>query len=77
LNAFTTRKNIPHFSIVVPNSKISEQEYNLSVSTYVEIEDTREKTDIKVLSKEIEEIVKRQDELRKAIDKIVAEIGSE
>jgi len=77
LNAFTTRKNITHFSIVVPNSKIAEQEYNLSVSTYVEIEDTREKTDIKVLNKEIEEIVKRQDELRKAIDKIVAEIGSE
>jgi len=77
LNAFTTRKNIPHFSIVVPNSKIAEQEYNLSVSTYVEIEDTREKTDIKVLNKEIEEIVKRQDELRKAIDEIVAEIESE
>ncbi len=77
LNAFTTRKNITHFSIVVPNSKIAEQEYNLSVSTYVEIEDTREKTDIKVLNKEIEEIVKRQDELRKAIDKIVAEIESE
>ncbi len=77
LNAFTTRKNITHFSIVVPNSKIAEQEYNLSVSTYVEIEDTREKTDIKVLNKEIKEIVKRQDELRKAIDEIVAEIGSE
>jgi len=43
----------------------------------VEIEDTREKTDIKVLNKEIKEIVKRQDELRKAIDEIVAEIGSE
>lgn len=77
LNAFTTRKNITHFSIVVPNSKIAEQEYNLSVSTYVEIEDTREKTDIKVLNKEIKEIVKRQDELRKAIDEIVSEIGSE
>lgn len=77
LNAFTTRKNITHFSIVVSNSKIAEQEYNLSVSTYVEIEDTREKTDIKVLNKEIKEIVKRQDELRKAIDEIVAEIGSE
>lgn len=77
LNAFTTRKNITHFSIVVPNSKIAEQEYNLSVSTYVEIEDTREKTDIKVLNKEIKEIVKRQDELRKAIDEIVAEIGLE
>ena len=76
LNAFTTRKNITHFSIVVPNSKIAEQEYNLSVSTYVEIEDTREKTDIKVLNKEIKEIVKRQDELRKAIDEIVAEIVS-
>ncbi len=44
------------------------------VSTYVEIEDTREKIDIKVLNEEIEEIVKKQNLLRKEIDKVVAEI---
>jgi type I restriction enzyme M protein len=40
----------------------------------VEIEDTREKVDIKVLNEEIEEIVKKQDALRKEIDRIVVEI---
>ena len=50
------------------------QGYNLSVSTYVEAEDTREKIDIMKLNAEIEEIVLREDELRKAIRNIVEEI---
>ena len=74
---YESKEEIEHFSKMVPNADIAEEDYNLSVSTYVEIEDTREKIDIKVLNKEIEEIVKRQDELRKAIDEIVAEIGAE
>ena len=77
LAIYTNQKEITYVSKLVPNSKIEEEGYNLSVSTYVEIEDTREKIDIKLLNKEIEEIVTRQDELRKAIDEIVAEIEVE
>ena len=51
-----------------------ENDYNLSVSTYVEAEDTREKIDIVKLNAEIEEIVLREDELREAIRNIVEEI---
>jgi type I restriction enzyme M protein len=58
----------------VPNSEIAEQDYNLSVSTYVEQEDTREKIDIVVLNAEIEKIVAREQILREEIDKIIAEI---
>ena len=43
----------------------------------MEVEDTREKIDINILNRDIEEIVKRQDDLRKAIDEIVAEIEVE
>ena len=50
---------------------VSEQDYNLSVSTYVEQEDTREKIDIDVLNKEIAETVSKIDHLRVEIDKIV------
>jgi len=71
---FTDRVDVEYTAKVVPNSEIAEQGYNLSVSTYVEQEDTREKVDIKVLNAEIERIVTRSDELRKAIDVIVAEI---
>ena len=58
----------------MPNSKIAEEDYNLSVSTYVEQEDTREKIDIVALNAEIEKIVAREQVLREEIDKIIAEI---
>ena len=54
--------------------EVVENDYNLSVSTYVEAEDTREVIDIVKLNAEIEEIVKREDELRAAIRDIIAEI---
>ena len=54
-----------------------EQEYNLSVSTYVEAEDTREKIDIVKLNEEIAQIVAREQVLRDEIDKIIAEIEVE
>jgi type I restriction enzyme M protein len=61
----------------VPYSEIEEQGYNLSVSTYVEQKDTREKVDITALNAEIERIVAREDELRREIDKIIKEIEGE
>ena len=53
---------------------IENADYNLSVSTYVESEDTREVIDIAVLNKQISEIVKRENELRSKIDAIIADI---
>jgi type I restriction enzyme M protein len=53
---------------------ISENDYNIAVSSYVEQKDTREVIDIKVLNAQIAETVKRQDALRKAIDDIVNDL---
>ena len=66
--------DVKHFAKVVPNDDIAEQGYNLSVSTYVEQEDTREKVDITELNAEIERIVARSDVLRSEIAVIIAEI---
>jgi len=77
LIAFKERKDIAYFSKLVPNSEIAKNDYNLSVSTYVEKEDTREKIDIVALNKEIERIVAREQLLREEIDKIIAEIEVE
>lgn len=63
-----------HFSRLVPHDEVAENDYNLSVSTYVEQEDTREKVDIVKLNAEIDEIVKHENELRKSIDEIIKEI---
>lgn len=71
---FTERKDVPHVAHLATYEEIVERDYNLSVSTYVEPEDTREKVDIVKLNAEIEEIVAREDVLRSEIQKIIAEI---
>ena len=74
---FRNRKDVEYFSRYVDVSEIEENDYNLSVSTYVEKEDTREVIDIKVLNKELEEIVKKIDALRSSINEIVKELEDE
>lgn len=68
------RGDVDYFARLVPYEEIREQEYNLSVSTYVEQEDTREKIDITELNSRIKEIVAKEEVLRTEIDKIIAEI---
>lgn len=74
LAAFAERTDKEHFARLVPNDEIGAQDYNLSVSTYVEQEDTSEVIDIVQLNAEIEQIVAREDVLRSEIRKIIAEI---
>jgi len=74
LSAYISRENIDYFAKLVHNEKIEKQDYNLSVSTYVEQKDTREIIDIKKLNAEIEQIVAREDVLRDEIAAIIAEI---
>lgn len=73
---FSNYQSVDYKAALVDNDVIgSEQDYNLSVSTYVEQEDTREKIDIDVLNKEIAETVAKIDHLRAEIDKIVEELS--
>ncbi len=74
LDLFTERKDVQYVSKLVTNDDIAKADYNLSVSTYVEQEDTREKVDIVKLNAELVEIVERENVLRAEIDKIIKEI---
>lgn len=74
VDTYTTHDTVQYFSQLVPNAKIAEQDYNLSVSTYVEQEDKREIVNIVELNAEIKRIVAREDVLRREIDAIIAEI---
>lgn len=74
VNAVTSRSEEEHFSRAVAYEEIKDNDYNLSVSTYVEPEDTREVIDIVKLNAEIEQIVAREQVLRDEIAKIIAEI---
>ena len=74
LDAFTTRKDADYFARLVENGAIADNAYNISVSSWVEAEDTREVVDITALNAEIQRIVARQAELRTAIDAIVDDL---
>lgn len=74
VDTFAARREEAHFSNLASLEEIAGQEYNLSVSTYVEAEDTREKIDITALNAEIAQIVAREQLLRQEIDKIIGEI---
>lgn len=74
VSVFAEHKEEKHFSHLASFDEIQGNDYNLSVSTYVEAEDTREKIDIKKLNAEIDEIVAREAVLRAEIDAIIKEI---
>jgi type I restriction enzyme M protein len=74
LNAYIERKDEAHFSKLVLNSDIANNDYNIAVSSYVEQENTTEEVDIEKLNAHIAEIVNKQNKLRTAIDEIIADL---
>ena len=74
LNEFISREKVAHYAHLATYDEIVQNDYNLSVSTYVEAEDTREVVDIVKLNAELKEIVAREQVLREEIDRIIAEI---
>jgi type I restriction enzyme M protein len=77
MQVFDSKENVDHFARNVPYEAIASNDYNLSVSSYVEAEDTRERVDIAKLNAELKTTVARIDQLRTEIDAIVAEIEGE
>ncbi len=71
---FDSKANSDHFARSVPLDEIAANDYNLSVSSYVEAKDTREITDITALNADLKTTVAKIDRLRVEIDAIVAEI---
>ena len=76
MDLFDSKENVSHVAISIDNAKIGENDYNLSVSSYVEAKDNREKIDITELNKEVAKTVKKIDKLRVDIDAIINEIES-
>ena len=74
LSIFVSKETVENIATTVDNSQIAENDYNLSVNSYVEVKETRKESDIKELNARICKIVARENELRAEIDKIIAEL---
>ncbi|MGP1624652.1 type I restriction-modification system subunit M [Prevotella koreensis] len=75
VDIFGNKKEVQYVATSISNSQIAENDYNLSVSSYVEAEEKKEKIDIVKLNEEVAQTVKRIDALRADIDEIIKEIG--
>ena len=76
VDIFGNKEEIQYVATSVDNSKIAENDYNLSVSSYVEVEDKREGIDIVKVNAEVAQTVKRIDMLRADIDNIIKELDA-
>ena len=74
MEIFDSKADVAHVAVSVDNTQIAENDYNLSVSSYVAAKDNREKVDIKTLNEEITVTVQKINTLRADIDNIIKEI---
>ncbi len=74
MEMFDSKEDIEHTTKSIDNTKIAENDYNLSVSSYVEAKDNREIVDISALNEEISLTVEKINKLRTDIDSIIKDI---
>ncbi len=74
MDIFDKKEDVEHVAVSIDNTKIAENDYNLSVSSYVVAKDNREKINIAELNKEVSKTVDKINKLRADIDAIVKEI---
>ena len=77
MELFAARKDEQYLSKLVKNDDILENDCNLSVSSYVEQEDTREVIDIKAVNSKLETLIAEGNELNQKIEAIVKDLGEE
>ena len=74
MGIFDKKEDVEHVAVLIDNTKIAENDYNLSVSSYVVAKDNREKINIAELNEEVSKTVEKINSLRADIDLIINEI---
>jgi len=76
METFSQKETIAHLARVVEKTEIVANDYNLSVSTYVEKKDSRPPINIQEVEKDIAETTRKIATLRSEIDEIVLQLKS-
>ncbi|OYQ40558.1 type I restriction-modification system subunit M [Flavobacterium aurantiibacter] len=74
MEIFDSKEDLEHVAKNIDNTTIAENDYNLSVSSYVAAKDNREQVDITMLNAEVLKTVEKINTLRLSIDEIINEI---
>ena len=77
MELFANRQDVDYLAKLVKNDDILANDCNLSVSSYVEQEDTREVINIEEVNAKLEKLIAEGNELNQKIDEIIQELGGE
>lgn len=77
IKLYNDREDVDKLSRLVSKDEIANNDYNLSVSSYILKSDEKEVIDIKLLNEEINQLSNRNHELRQAINEIIMELEDE
>lgn len=77
LSLLKNRVDVENKAILIPNEEIAENDYNISVNSYLKTATDEVEIDIVELNKNIQEIVTKQDQVRKELDAIIRELESD
>lgn len=75
VSLYQNREEVQYFTALKSHEDIVANDYNLSVSSYVEQEDTREVIDIDALNDELEDVVAKVNDLRNKVGAITTKAG--
>lgn len=77
LTLIKNRTSVEYKAYLAPYEEVKENDYNISVNSYLKSESNEVDIDIKELNKQIAEIVAKQDQVRKELDEIISELESD
>lgn len=77
VNLLKERKTVENKAYLATYEEIKENDYNISVNSYLKTNINEEKIDIKEVNKKLAEIVPRQQQIRKELEEIIKELEAD
>lgn len=74
VNLVKNRKEVENKSYLATYEEVKENDYNISVNSYLKTNLNEKKIDIKEVNKRLAEIIPRQEQLRKELEEIIREL---
>ena len=77
VNLLKERKTVENKAYIATYEEIKENDYNISVNSYLKTNANEEKIDIEEVNKKLAEIVPRQQQIRKELEEIIKELEAD
>lgn len=77
INLLKNRESVEYKSYLAAYEEVKENDYNISVNSYLKSKDTNPEIDIKEVNRKLAEIVPREEQIRKELEEIIRDLESD